>query len=147
MTGPGEAGALAERLAAMEERLAAAEVGVARAEADREGWKKVREQLQAALARVEGGGVVSAGKIAAAVRAEAGPQLATLAKRLDAVEAAQSALREALAELRGSEPPAKAAEVMMVGKAVGKIATRVAIIERDLRAFSKGIAGMPGDDE
>ena len=53
--GPGDAGALAERLVAMEQRLAAAEAGVARAEADRAGWKKVRDQLQAALGRVEGG--------------------------------------------------------------------------------------------
>ncbi len=82
--GPGDAGALAERLVAMEQRLAAAEAGVARAEADRAGWKKVRDQLQAALGRVDGG-AVSAEKLAAAVRAEVGPQLAKLGKRMDAV--------------------------------------------------------------
>lgn len=144
---PSDGGALGDRLAAMEARLAAAEAGVARAEADRAGWKKVRDQLQAALARVGGSGAVSPEAIAAAVREEVSPQLTKLAKRFDAVEAAQSDLKNELTKLRESEPPAKAAEVMMVGKAVGKIATRVGIIERDLRAFSKGIAGMPGDDE
>lgn len=147
LAGPVEASAVAERLAAMEQRLAAAEAGVTRAEADRAGWKKVREQLQAALGRVEGGGAVSAEKIAAAVRAEVGPQLAKLGKRLDAVEAEQAALREDFTKLHASAKPAKAAELMMVGKAVGKLATRVAIIERDLRAFSNGVAEAAGDEE
>lgn len=142
----GQDRALAERLAEMEQRLAAAEAGVTRAEADRGGWKKVRDQLQAALARVDGGGSVSAEKIAAAVRAEVGPQLAKLGKRLDSVEAAQAALREDLAKPRGSETPAKAAELMMVGKAVGKLATRVAVIEQELRAFSEGVAEAAGDE-
>ena len=146
VAGHGNAGALAERLLAMEQRLTAAEAGVTRAEADRAGWKKVRDQLQAALGRVEGG-AVSAEKIAAAVRAEVGPQLAKLGKRIDGVEAAQAALREDLTKLHASATPAKAAELMMVGKAVGKLATRVAIIERDLRAFGKGIVDAVSDDE
>lgn len=145
--GPGDAGALAERLVAMEQRLVAAEAGVTRAEADRAGWKKVRDQLQAALGRVEGGGAVSTEKIAVAVRAEVGPQLAKLGKRIDGFEAEQAALREELTKLRASVTPAKGDELMIVGKAVGKLATRVAIIERDLRAFSKGIVEAAGEDE
>lgn len=147
VAGPGDAGALAERLAAMEQRLTAAEAGVARAEADRAGWKKVRDQLQAALGRVEGGSAVSTEKIAAAVRAEVGPQLAKLGKRIDGVEAEQAALREELTKLRASVTPTKGDELMIVGKAVGKLATRVAIIERDLRAFSRGIVEAAGEDE
>jgi hypothetical protein len=145
--GSGQDGALAERLAAMEQRLAAAEAGVTRAEADRTGWKKVRDQLQAALGRVEGGGAVPAEKLAAAVRAEVGPQLAKVGKRVDGVEAEQAALREELTKLRASVTPAKGDELMIVGKAVGKLATRVAVIERDLRAFSKGIVEAAGEDE
>ena len=147
VAGPGDAGALAERLAAMEQRLTAAEAGVARAEADRAGRKKVRDQLQAALGRVEGGSAVSTEKIAVAVRAEVGPQLAKLGKRIDGVEAEQAALREELTKLRASVTPTKGDELMIVGKAVGKLATRVAIIERDLRAFSKGIVEAAGEDE
>ena len=147
VAGPGDAGALAERLAAMEQRLTAAEAGVARAEADRAGRKKVRDQLQAALGRVEGGSAVSTEKIAVAVRAEVGPQLAKLGKRIDGLEAEQAALREELTKLRASVTPAKGDELMIVGKAVGKLATRVAIIERDLRAFSKGIVEAAGEDE
>ncbi len=147
VAGPGDAGALAERLNAMEQRLTAAEAGVARAEADRAGWKKVRDQLQAALGRVEGGGAVSAEKLAAAVRAEAGPQLAKLGKRMDAVEAAQASLREALSKLRGADPPVKAADLMLVGKAVGKLATRVALIERDVRGFTEDVAEAGSDEE
>ena len=147
VAGPGDAGALAGRLVAMEQRLAAAEAGVTRAEADRAGWKKVRDQLQAALGRVEGGGAVSAEKIAAAVRAEIGPQLATLAKRLDAVEAEQAAVRGEMAKLsaRASAPDAEG--LMTVGKAVGKLSTRVSAIERDLRAFSKGLVEAIDDAE
>ena len=125
----------------MEQRLTASEAGVARAEADRAGWKKVRDQLQAALGRVEGGGgAVSAEKIAAAVHAEVGPQLAKLGKRMDAVETAQSDLRHDLTKLSESAPPAKAAELMMVGKEVGKLNTRVRLLERDLRSLGAGIA-------
>lgn len=144
---PGAPSALAERLAAMEQRLTAAEAGVARAEADRAGWKKVRDQLQAALGRVEGGGAASAEKLAAAVRAEVGPQLAKLGKRMDAVEAAQATLREALSKLRGADPPVKAADLMLVGKAVGKLATRVALIERDIRGFTEDVAEAGSDEE
>jgi hypothetical protein len=90
---------------------------------------------------------VSTEKIAAAVRAEVGPQLANLGKRLDAAEAAEATLREGLSKLSGAEPPVKGDELMIVGKAVGKLATRVAIIERDLRAFSKGIVEAAGEDE
>lgn len=146
VAGPVEAGALAERLAGMEERLAAAEAGVTRAEADRAGWKKVRDQLQAALARVEGGGGSSSEKIAAVVRAEVAQQLAKVVKRLDAVEAVQSTLREELTKLTASGPAAKADDLMMVGKEVGKLNTRVRIIERDLRAFSKGVADVAEDE-
>ena len=145
--GPDEPSVLTERLAAMEQRLTAAEAGVTRAETDRAGWKKVRDQLQAALGRVEGGSAVSTEKIAVAVRAEVGPQLAKLGKRIDGVEAEQAALREELTKLRASVTPAKGDELMIVGKAVGKLATRVAIIERDLRAFSKGIVEAAGEDE
>lgn len=145
LSSPGDAGALAERLAAMEQRMAAAETGVARAEADRAGWKKVRDQLQAALARV--GGAVSPETIAAAVRAEVGPQIAKLGKRLDGVEAAQATLREDLSKLRGADPPVKAGDLMMVGKAVGKLATRVALIERDVRGFTEDVAEAGSDEE
>ena len=142
----GEAGVLAERLAAMEQRLAAAEAGVARAEADRAGWKKVRDQLQAALGRVEGG-AVSAEKIAAAVRAEVAPQLATLGKRLDAVEAEQAAVRGEMAKLSARASAPDADGLMTVGKAVGKLSGRVSAIERDLRAFSKGLVEAIDDAE
>lgn len=142
----GEPELLAERLAAMEQRMAAAEAGVARAEADRTGWKKVRDQLQAALARGVGE-PSSAEKIAAAVRAEVGPQFARLAKRLDGAEAAQASLREEFGKLRGSETPPKAADLMMVGKAVGKLATRVALIERDVSGFTREVAEVVGDEE
>lgn len=124
----------------MEQRLAATEAGVTRAEADRAGWKKVRDQLQAALARVgDSGGAVSVEKIAAAIRAEVGPQLAKLGKRLDAVEAAQAAVRTELGKLalRPSGPTAE--DQMTLAKAVGKLNTRMSIIERDLRAFNKGV--------
>jgi hypothetical protein len=141
VAGAGDAGALTEGLAAMEQRLAAAEAGVGRAEADRAGWNKVRDQLQAALARVDGGGPASAEKVAAAVRAEVGAQFAKLVKRLDGLEAAQTALREDLTKLRGLEKPAKAAGLMMVGKALGDLATRVGVVERDILAFSEAIAG------
>jgi hypothetical protein len=114
-TSAGEASALAERLTAMERRLTAAEAGVTRAEADRAGWRKVRNQLHAALARVgKRAGTVSAESLAAAVRAEVGPQLAKLGKRLDAVEA------------------------------VGKLTTRVSIIERDVRAYGEGVGALGG---
>lgn len=136
--GPGDAGALAERLVAMEQRLAAAEAGVARAEADRAGWKKVRDQLQAALARVGGSGAVSPESIATAVRAEVSPQLAKLAKRLDAVEAAQADLRTEVGQL-GSPPSGPTDDQMTLAKAIGKLTTRVSIIERDLRNFNKGV--------
>ena len=144
---PGEPSALTDRLAAMEQRLAAAEAGVARAEADRAGWKKVRDQLQAALARVGGSGAVSPETIATAVRAEVGPHLSKLRKRLDGVEAAQATLRENLSKLRGADPPVKAADLLMVGKAVGKLATRVAIIELDIRGFTADVAEAGGDEE
>lgn len=147
LSSPAEPSALTERLAAMEQRMAAAEAGVARAEADRAGWKKVRDQLQAALARVGGSGAVSPETIAAAVRAEVGPQLAKLGKRLDGVEAAQATLREDLSKLRGADPPVKAGDLMMVGKAVGKLATRVALIERDVRGFTEDVAEAGSDEE
>lgn len=131
---------VAERLAAMEQRLTAAEAGVARAEADRAGWKRVRDQLQAALGRVgDGGGVVSAEKIAAAVRAEVGPPLAKLAKRLDTVEAAQAALRIELGKLAPPPSGATTEDQMTLAKAIGKLTTRVSIIERDLRNFNNGV--------
>lgn len=131
---------VAARLAAMEQRLAATEAGVTRAEADRAGWKKVRDQLQAALARVgDGGGAVSAEKIAAAVRAEVGPQLAKIGKRLDAVEAVQAALRTDVGKLAPSPSGPTAEDHMTLAKAVGKLNTRVSIIDRDLRAFNKGV--------
>ncbi len=95
------------RLAAIERRLAAAEAGVTRAEAERAGWRKVRDRLQAALARVgEAGGAVSAEKLTSAVRVEVGPQFAKVGKRLNAVEAAQAALRTELGKLA---PPAAGA--------------------------------------
>lgn len=141
VAGPGEDSALAERLATMEERLAAAEAGVARAEADRAGWKKVRDQLRAALARVgEGAAAPSPDAVTAAVRAEVGPQLAKLAKRLDDVEAAQAALGADLAKLKAVGSAAKAEDLMMVGTEVGKLNTRVRVIERDLRSLGAGIA-------
>lgn len=140
VAGLGDAGPLAERLDAMEQRMAAAETGVARAEADRAGWKKVRDQLQAALARVEGRGAVPGEKVTAAVRTEVGARFAELEKRLGGVEAAQATLREELSKLRVSDPPAKAEDLMMVGKAVGKLATRVAVVERDLKSFATGLA-------
>lgn len=145
--GPGDAGTLAERMAAMEQRLAAAEVGVARAEADRAAWKKVRDQLQAALGRVEGGGAVSAEKVAAAVRAEVAPHLATLGKRLDVVEAEQASVRGEMAKLSTRAAAPDAEGLMTVGKAVGKLSTRVSAIERDLRAFSKGIVNALEETE
>lgn len=143
----GDASALAERLAAIEERRAEAEAGVARAEADRAGWKKIRDQLQAALARVGGGGAASAEQIAAAARAEVTPKLAQLTKRLDAVEAEQTAVRGEIAKLsaRASAPDPEG--LMTVGKAVGKLSARVSAIERDLRAFSKGIVEAIDDAE
>lgn len=147
LSSPGELSALAERLAAMEQRLAAAEAGVGRAEADRAGWKKVRDQLQAALTRVgERAGPVSAESLAAAVRAEVGPQLAKLAKRLDAVDSAAATLREELAKAAGGEPKATAKDLMMVGKAVGKLTTRVSIIERDVRVYGQGVSEALGED-
>lgn len=79
--------------------------------------------------------------VAAAVRAEVGPQLAKLAKRLDGLEAAQAALREELTKLRGLEKRARAAELMMVGKALGALAARVGVVERDILAFSEAIVG------
>jgi hypothetical protein len=131
---------VAARLAAMEQRLAATEAGVTRAEADRAGWKKVRDQLQAALARVgDSSGAVSAEKIAAAVRAEVGPQLARLGKRLDAVEAAQAAVRTELGRLPLPPSGPTAEDQMTLAKAVGKLNTRMSSIERDLRAFNKGV--------
>lgn len=132
---------VAARLAAMEQRLAATEAGVSRAETDRAGWRKVRDQLQAALARVgDAGGAVSAEKIAAAVRAEVAPQLARLGKRLDAVEAAQAALRTELGKLAPLPAgPTTAEDQMTLAKAVGKLNARMSIIERDLRAFNKGV--------
>ena len=139
VAGPGEAEALAGRLVAMEQRLAAAEAGVARAEADRAGWKRVRDQLQAALGRVEGGGAVSAERVAAAVRAEVAPHLAKLGKRLDALEAEQAAVRGEMAKLSARASAPDADGLMTVGRAVGKLSTRVSAIERDLRAFSKGV--------
>lgn len=138
VAGPGEAGALAERLVAMEQRLTVAEAGVTRAEADRAGWKKVRDQLQAALGRVEGG-AVSAEEIAAAVRAEVGLQFAKFGKRLEAVEAEQAAVRGEIAKLSARASAPDAEDLMTVGKAVGKLSTRVSAIERDLRAFSMGV--------
>lgn len=130
---------VAARLAAMEQRLAATEAGVSRAEADRAGWRKVRDQLQAALARVgDAGGAVSAEKIAAAVRAEVGPQLARLGKRFDAVEAAQAALRSEPGKLAPLPAGPTVEDQMTLAKAVGKLNKRMSIIERDLRAFNKG---------
>lgn len=145
--GPGDAGALAERLVAMEQRLAAAEAGVARAEADRAGWKKVRDQLQAALGRVEGGGPVSAEKVAAAVRAEVAPHLAKLGKRLDAVEAEQAAVRGEMAKLTAPRPAPDEDGLMTLAKGIGKLTTRVSTIERDLRALNKGIVEAIDDAE
>jgi hypothetical protein len=131
----------------MGERLAAAEAGVGRAEADRAGWRRVRGQLQVALARVEIGGAVSAERIAAAMLTEIGPQLAKLGKRLDGVEVAQATLREDLSNLRGADPPVKAADLRMVGQADSKLATRVAIIERDVRGLTEDVAGTGGNEE
>ncbi len=137
-----------ERLAAMAERLAAAEVGVTRAEADRAGWKKVRDQLQAALARLgDGGARASPEQFAAAVRAEVGSQIANLGKRLDAVEAGQTALRAESARL---PPPASAPTdeaLMKLAKGIGKLNTRVSGIERELRAFNKAVVEAVGDDD
>ncbi len=142
----GELSALAERLATMEQRLAAAEAGVGRAEADRAVWREVRDQLRAALARAGGSGAMSHETIAAAVRAEVGPQLAKLGKRLDGVEAAQATLREDLAKAAGGERKATAKDLMMVGKAVGKLTTRVSIIERDVRVYGQGVSEALGED-
>lgn len=142
---PGDPSGLTERLTGMEARLAAAESGVARAEADRAGWKKVRDQLQAALARVEGG-AVSAEKIAVAVRAEVSLQLAGLGTRLAAIEAEQTALREKLEKATAAGAPAKAADLLMVGKEVGKLNTRVAALEREVESFGEGLSDALGDE-
>lgn len=137
---PGEAGGFAERLATMEQRLAAAEAGVARAEADRAGWEKVRDQFQAALARVgEGGAAPSSDAIAAAVRAEVGPKLAKLAKRVEGVETEQAALRAEMAKLTAPKSAPEDESLITLAKGIGKLNTRVSTIERDLRAFGKGI--------
>lgn len=146
-TGDGAAGTPLERLVAMEQRLAAAEAGVARAEADRAGWKDVRDQLRAALARVEGGGGAAPGELAPVVRADVRQQVAMIAKRVGAMEAAQRTLREEFTKLAAVAPGVKADELMMVGKAEGKLNTRVRIIERDLRDFAKGLASEGGDGE
>lgn len=138
---------VAERLAAIEQRLAATEGGVARAEADRAGWNRVGDQLYAALARVGEAGVASPSedRIVSAVRAEVGAHLAQLRKRLDSVEAVQAALRSELAKLPSA--PATAEGQMKLARGIGKLNTRVSIIERDLRAFNEGVVQAVGDDE
>lgn len=141
----GDPSGLTERLTGMEARLAAAEAGVARAEADRAGWKKVRDQLQAALGRVEGG-AVSAEKIAVAVRAEVSLQLAGLGTRLAAIEVEQTALREKLEKATAAGATAKAADLLMVGKEVGKLNTRVAALEREVESFGEGLSDALGDE-
>lgn len=141
----GEPSGLTDRLTVMEARLAAAESGVARAEADRAGWKKVRDQLQAALARVEGGRAVSPETVTAAVHAEVSRQLAGLGTRLAAVEAEQTALRVKL-EKATAAAPAKAADLLMVGQEVGKLSKRVASLEREVESFGEGLNEALGDE-
>jgi hypothetical protein len=108
---------------------------------------KVRTELLAVLVRVEpGGGSGSAEKIAAAVGAQVGPHLAKLAQRLEAVETAAATPREDRAKVEEAEPKATAADLMMVGKAVGKPTTRVSSIERDVRAYGEGVAESLGEE-
>jgi hypothetical protein len=145
--GPGDAGEVAERLAAMEQRMAAAEASVARAEADRAGWHKVGDQLHAALTRAEGrGGAMSPEGVEAAARAEVSRQLAGLGTRLAAIEAEQTALRQKLEKATAAGAPAKAADLLMVGKELGKLNTRVAALECEVEPFAKGLNEALGDE-
>lgn len=146
--GPSEPRALTERRAAMEPRLAAAGAAIARADADRAGWTKVRARLQAALARGgDGVGAVSAETISAAVRAEVGPLLAKLAKRLAAVEAEQAGLVSVLRATSAPKAGPTAEDQMRLAKAIGNLNTGVSTIESDLRAFNQAVVEAVGEDE
>jgi hypothetical protein len=43
--------------------------------------------------------------------------------------------------------PATAEDQMTLARGIGKLNTRVSIIERDLRAFNEGVVPAIGDDE
>lgn len=137
---------VAARLTTMEQRLAAVETVLNRADATRTGRQGDPNHGQATI-REGGSGVLSAEKVAAAIRAEVGTVLAKFAKRLNAVELAQIALRTEISKLTPPIPGATEENQMTLAKAVGKLSTRVSIIERDLRAFNQGVVEALGEGE
>ena len=66
---------------------------------------------------------------------------------VEAVETAQATLREGVSKLSAAEEPATAADLLMLGTEIGKLNTRVRVIERDLRAFGEGVAEALGGED